>query len=66
MNYLERAWQQPSHDADLHGYLVMGCLVHPIRMDNEALVVCDPPFDMFAAGDRFTRELCESAIRNWN
>ena len=66
LSYLERAWQQPSHDEELRGYLVMGRLVHPIRMSNRGRAVSDPPFDMFAAGDRFTRELCECAVRNWN
>ena len=65
MGYLERAWQQPSHDPHLRAYLVMGCQVICIRMENGS-VVADDAFDIFAHNDPFTTELGLISQRNWN
>ncbi len=65
MAYLERAWQQPSHDPNLHAYLVMGRQVICIRMENGS-VVADDAFDIFANDDPFTRELGLISLSNWN
>lgn len=67
--YLLQAAAHPSRDENLRGYLVMANIVIPFRVEvhrNRVIVVEGAPFDMFATGDRFTRELCGIAIRHWN
>jgi len=69
IGYFTRAMKHPSRDSELCAYLVMGKMVHRIRMErngNRWYLVQDPAFDMLAPGDEFTTQLCEIAIRNWN
>jgi hypothetical protein len=66
LGYLCQAWQHPSRDEELRGYLVMDNLVTPLRINDAREPISDPPFDIFAAGELLTKELCEIAIRKWN
>jgi len=69
IKYLARAMEHPQRDSNLCAYLVMGRMVRRIRMVRVVdrwSVIEEPAFDMFADGDRFTLQLCEIAVRNWN
>ncbi|KAF8235369.1 hypothetical protein L208DRAFT_1392509 [Tricholoma matsutake] len=69
MGYMWKAAQHPSCDGELRGYLIMANTVIPfwVEGDREDVEVRQgDTFDMFAAGDQLTMELCEIAICNWN
>jgi len=40
--------------------------VYQARVDKPDRVIIERPYSMFTAGDDFTKELCETAIQNWN
>ena len=69
IQYMKKAASHPSREEALRGYLVMGRDVIPFWVETvgiETDIVQGDSFDMFAAGDQFTTQLCEIAIRNWN
>jgi hypothetical protein len=63
--YLERAYSHPSHDPSLCAHLVMSENVYQAQMV-KGEVTFDRFYSMFATGDKFTKRLCGTAIRNWN
>ena len=69
VDYMMKAAQHPSREEALCGYLIMGREVIPfqVNMDGARVIVAQgDSFNMFAAGDRLTAQLCEVAVRNWN
>jgi hypothetical protein len=68
--YMEQAANLPKLEENLRGYLVLGSMVCTfwLQDDGEGVEVktTRQAFDMSALGDRFTRELCQISIRNWN
>ena len=67
--YLIHTAQHPSRDENLRAYLVMADRVVPYRLEVEEgnwVVRQGGAFNMFAAGDQFTRGLGRIAIRYWN
>lgn len=67
--YMEQLAEHPSREGNLRGYLVAGNWVTVFSLEDDGdgiQVVQEQPFDMFAPGDRFTQELGEIAVRNWN
>ena len=68
--YMAHVAPHHSREKNLRCYLVMANQVIPFWLEMIAgvgwEVVQGETFDMFAPGDRFTRELCEIARRNWN
>lgn len=69
LEYMKRAIDHPSREPNLRGYLVEANQVTPylvVRRGFCWVVEQGETFDMFAAGDRFTTELCEIAIQTWN
>ncbi|KIJ33048.1 hypothetical protein M422DRAFT_35645 [Sphaerobolus stellatus SS14] len=68
--YMEQAANLPLRVEGLCGYLIMGSGIRKFQLENFGAgvkVTWEPlVFKMTDAGDRFTRELCEISISNWN
>lgn len=65
-DYIDQIAQHPSRDENLRGYLIMANEVIQFTLDVNGVTSRGHNFDMFAAGDPFTKKLCEIAIRHWN
>lgn len=69
MAYMVQLAEHPLREENLRGFLVMGrwVTIYTLERDgNRVEPVKGDTFNMFAYGDRFTRELARIAIRNWN
>ncbi|KAM6489566.1 hypothetical protein JOM56_014985, partial [Amanita muscaria] len=69
MKYMNQLAEHPLREENLSGFLVMGRWVTVytlVRSGTKVEPVRGDTFDMFAHGDRFTSELAQIAVRNWN
>lgn len=68
--YMVQAANLPQRDQNLRGYLVMGNMVRTFWLQDNGegveVRMAEQVFSLSAPGDQFTRELCETSIRNWN
>ena len=67
--YMLQVAEHSSREEGFRGYLLIPNHVVPFQLERQGFgweIVQGEAFDMFADGDRFTRELCEIAGRNWN
>jgi hypothetical protein len=64
--YMKNAVSHLSQE-DLHGYLIMGSRIILFLMtDEDVKEGISESFDSFTAGEQFTTELSEIALRTWN